>query len=51
LKVIFKYQTGTHVPPDDIGANFFPQLGPYSSHDPDVIYKHMAQMHKAGVGE
>ena len=46
-----KYQTGTHVPPDDIGANFYPQLGSYSSHDPDVIYKHMAQMHKAGVGE
>lgn len=45
-----KYRTGTHVPPDDIGANFYPQLGPYSSHDPDVIYKHMAQMHKASVG-
>lgn len=45
-----KYQTGTHVPPDDIGANFYPQLGPYSSSDPNVIHKHMAQMQKAGVG-
>lgn len=45
-----KYQTGTHIPPDDIASNFYPQLGTYSSHDPDVIQVHMAQMLKAGVG-
>ncbi|CAC5380828.1 MANEA [Mytilus coruscus] len=45
-----KYQTGTHVPPDDIGANFYPKLGPYSSSDPNVIHNHMGQMQKAGIG-
>lgn len=45
-----KYETGTHVPPDDIGSNFYPELGPYSSRDQNVIHKHMAQMQKAGIG-
>ena len=26
-----KYPTGYHEPPDDVGANFFPSLGAYSS--------------------
>jgi len=34
----------------DIGANFFPQLGPYSSNDPAVIATHVAQLRAAGVG-
>lgn len=46
-----KYETGTHIPPDDIGSNFYPELGPYSSRDPQVIHKHMAQMQKAGIGK
>ena len=25
------YPTGDHQPPEDIGANFYPSLGPYSS--------------------
>lgn len=29
------------VPPEDIGANFYPELGPYSSRDPKVIDAHM----------
>ncbi|XP_005097167.1 glycoprotein endo-alpha-1,2-mannosidase [Aplysia californica] len=37
-------------PPADIGANFYPQLGPYSSADPQVIKMHMKQISDAGVG-
>jgi len=39
-----------HKPPGDIGANFYPELGPYSSADPEVIKKHMKQISEAGVG-
>jgi len=35
---------------DDIGANFYPQLGCYSSHDPKIIDIHMRQMRDAGIG-
>lgn len=35
---------------DDIGANFYPQLGCYSSNDPAVIEEHMRQVKRAGVG-
>ena len=42
---------GRHVPPDDIGANFYPELGPYSSRDPAVIDKHMQQIRSAGIGK
>jgi hypothetical protein len=45
-----KYPKGRHHPPDDVGANFFPQLGPYSSKDPAVIDLHMKQMSEAGIG-
>ena len=45
-----RYQRGRHVPPDDIGANFYPALGPYSSMDPLVMEDHMKQMQTAGVG-
>ena len=43
--------TGTHnADKDDIGSNFFPQLGCYSSADDDVISNHMLQIKQAGVG-
>ena len=43
--------TGTHnADHDDIGSNFFPKLGCYSSADDDVISDHMAQIKQAGVG-
>ena len=29
---------------DDIGANFYPQLGPYSSADPTIITHHAEQV-------
>ena len=35
---------------DDIGANFFPTLGNYSSNDPAVIESHMKMIRQAGVG-
>merc|ERR1711892_633562 len=45
-----KYPTGTHVPPEDIGSNFYPKLGPYSSRDPVVVAKHMEMISGAGAG-
>ena len=35
---------------DDIGANFYPQLGSYSSTDPDIVDRHMQYIRDAGVG-
>ncbi|XP_078618361.1 glycoprotein endo-alpha-1,2-mannosidase-like [Branchiostoma floridae x Branchiostoma japonicum] len=45
-----KWPTGRHEPPDDVGANFYPSLGAYSSSDPAVIEHHMQQMRYAGIG-
>ena len=45
-----KYPQGRHVPPEDIGASFYPELGCYSSIDPGVITQHMLQLRSAGVG-
>lgn len=45
------YPTGRHHPPDDIGSNFYPVLGCYSSLDPQVIDSHIKQIREAGVGE
>ncbi|XP_029449912.1 glycoprotein endo-alpha-1,2-mannosidase-like [Rhinatrema bivittatum] len=39
-----------HNPPDDIGSNFYPELGTYSSKDPSIIETHMKQMHSASIG-
>ena len=44
------YPSGAHQPPLDIGANLYPELGPYSSRDPAVIAAHMKMMAGAGVG-
>ena len=35
---------------DDIGANFFPQLGAYSSRSREDLAAHMQQLRRAGVG-
>lgn len=35
---------------EDIGANFYPQLGCYSSHDPVTLAVHMQQIRRAGAG-
>lgn len=50
-KIASNYPTGKHNPPDDIGANFYPQLGPYSSKDPSVLEAHVKQMQSAAIGK
>ncbi|XP_041462899.1 glycoprotein endo-alpha-1,2-mannosidase-like [Lytechinus variegatus] len=45
-----KWPSGSWKPPGEIGANFYPQLGPYSSRDPAVIEDHMKQLRLAGIG-
>ncbi len=45
-----RYPKGRHIPPDDIGASFYPKLGPYSSKDPHTMEKHMYQLRQAEVG-
>ena len=44
------YPTGKHQPPDDLGANFYPQLGCYSSKSAAVVDQHMQWIREAGVG-
>jgi len=44
------YPQGAHKPPDDVGANFYPALGAYSSRSEEVIRDHMQQLSFAGVG-
>lgn len=39
-----------HLPPDDIAADYYPVLGPYSSNDPAVVAQHMEWLRQAGVG-
>ena len=41
---------GSYPGGEDIGANFYPQLGCYSSNDPKLIALHMKQIRKAGIG-
>ena len=41
---------GSYPGGDDLGANYFPQLGCYSSNDPKVVKLHMKQIRKAGIG-
>ena len=36
--------------PSDIGADFYPEVGLYSSSDPAIIDRHMQQMASAGIG-
>ncbi len=35
---------------DDIGANYYPQLGCYSSNDKELLKTHMQQLGQAGIG-
>lgn len=44
-----KYPTGAHQPPEDIGANFYPSLGAYSSTSEPVIRQHMAWIRQVGL--
>jgi len=46
-----KYLIGKiHQPPDDLGTNFYPLLGPYSSKNQSVIDQHMEWACEAGIG-
>ena len=47
---IDKYSTSGHTPVDDIAADFYPELGPYSSNDPSVIKQHMKWIKQSGAG-
>lgn len=44
------YPTGSHKPPDDVGANFFPSLGAYSSRNLSVINQHFSWLAEANIG-
>lgn len=41
---------GSYPGGEDIGANFYPELGTYSSNDPETIEKHMQMFVQAGIG-
>ena len=43
-RIAARWPTGRHKPPDDIGASFYPALGPYSSSDEAVMASHMQQV-------
>jgi hypothetical protein len=43
------WEQNGHTPPADIGANFYPAGGPYSSLDPDQLAKQARQMAASGV--
>ncbi|XP_043924511.1 glycoprotein endo-alpha-1,2-mannosidase-like [Protopterus annectens] len=49
-QIVNNYPKGKHVPPEDIGANFYPELGAYSSRDIGVIDAHMKQIRTASAG-
>ncbi|XP_077455247.1 glycoprotein endo-alpha-1,2-mannosidase-like protein [Stigmatopora argus] len=49
-KIASSYPRGRHVPPEDIGSSFYPELGPYSSRDPAVLESHMEQIAASAAG-
>uniref|UniRef100_A0A8C8R881 Mannosidase endo-alpha like n=1 Tax=Pelusios castaneus TaxID=367368 RepID=A0A8C8R881_9SAUR len=50
-KISASYPKGRHSPPEDIGSSFYPELGPYSSRDPEVLEEHMNQLRAAAIGK
>ena len=44
------YPKFVHKPPNDIASDFYPELGAYSSRDPEVIDEHFSQMLIARIG-
>ncbi|KAM6936604.1 glycoprotein endo-alpha-1,2-mannosidase-like protein isoform 2-T2 [Lycodopsis pacificus] len=49
-KIASSYPRGRHMPPEDIGSSFYPELNPYSSRDPDVLDSHMEQIGASAAG-
>ncbi len=43
------WEQNGHTPPDDIGSNFYPADGLYSSLDPNVLVRQAQQMRASGV--
>ena len=39
-----------YIPPADVGANFYPELGPYSSSDEAIMHQHMKWIVESGIG-
>jgi glycoprotein endo-alpha-1,2-mannosidase len=39
-----------YLPPESIGSDYYPVLGPYSSSSPSVVAQHFAWLRQAGVG-
>jgi hypothetical protein len=39
-----------HAPPDDLGASFYPQAGPYSSCSAETVDRHFVELQRAGCG-
>ncbi|MET0237038.1 MAG: discoidin domain-containing protein [Kibdelosporangium sp.] len=44
------WEQGGRTPPNDIGADFYPSLGAYDSHDTAVIDQHMRWVQQSGAG-
>jgi len=49
-EIASRYPQHRHEPPDDIGSNFYPLLGAYSSRSPTTIDKHMRMIRMSGAG-
>lgn len=49
-KIASSYPRGKHMPPEDIGSSFYPELNSYSSRDPDVLESHMEQIGASAAG-
>mmetsp|Transcript_29805 Transcript_29805/g.48509 ORF Transcript_29805/g.48509 Transcript_29805/m.48509 type:complete len:500 (-) Transcript_29805:268-1767(-) len=45
-----RYPKGKHPSPGEIGANFYPILGPYSSMNASVLHTHFNWIRRAGAG-
>ncbi|KAF8562515.1 hypothetical protein P879_11985, partial [Paragonimus westermani] len=50
-RIANEYSLRPHRPPGDIGASFYPQIGPYASKDKDTLKAHFNMATFAGVGE
>jgi glycoprotein endo-alpha-1,2-mannosidase len=45
------WDQGGHTPPDDVGSDYYPSRGAYSSTDPAVLDAQMAEIADAGINE
>jgi hypothetical protein len=45
------WDEGGHTPPDDIGSDYYPLRGAYSSHDPVVVDSQMGDLQASGINE